>query len=142
VDEKPPAVKVNTQALYESFNSGFSKYMDIWKRIIPLPEFTEISKYRKIKDVDRFYYPSNLWARILFDFAIAYRINGELDRNELINALVPFYHSRVLSYVNKTKGMETREAEEYLENITRVFESEKYYLIQRWDERTVEKKFF
>ncbi|MEJ2543592.1 MAG: hypothetical protein P8Y99_05945 [Calditrichaceae bacterium] len=52
-----------------------------------------------------------------------------------MEALIPFYHSRVLSYVNKTKDMETREAEEYLENINRVFEAEKYYLMQRWNEQ-------
>jgi len=141
VDEKPPPVDVNTASLLESFNSGFAKYGDLWKKIIPLPEFTEISKYRKIKQVDRFYYPSTLWARILFNFAIAYR-NNNIDQSELINAMIPFYHSRVLSYVNKTKGMETREAEEYLENITRIFESEKYYLIQRWTERAGEDRFF
>ena len=49
-------------------------------------------------------------------------------------ALVPFYHSRVLSYVNSTADAETREAEEYLENINRIFEAEKYYLLNRWDE--------
>ncbi len=141
VDEKPPAVDISTKSLYESFNSGFEKYLDIWKAIIPLPEFAEISKYRKIKEIGRFYYPSSLWARILFNFAIAYR-NNEMDRNDLITALVPFYHSRVLSYVNKTDAMETREAEEYLENITRIFETEKYYLIQRWDEQDIEKRFF
>jgi glycosyltransferase involved in cell wall biosynthesis len=141
VDEKPPPVDVNTNSLFESFNSGFTKHLDLWKKIIPLPEFTEISKYRKIKQIDRFYYPSTLWARILFNFAIAYR-NNNVDQSELISALIPFYHSRVLSYINKTKGMETREAEEYLENITRIFESEKYYLIQRWNERGGENRFF
>ena len=47
--------------------------------------------------------------------------------------MIPFYHSRILSYVNKTENAGVKEAEEYLENINRVFESEKYYLIQRWD---------
>jgi hypothetical protein len=30
--------------------------------------------------------------------------------------------------------METKECEEYFESIVRVFESEKHYLIKRWDE--------
>jgi len=82
---------------------------------------------------DQFYYPSDLWARILFNFAIAYR-NGEFSQEQIIEAMIPFYHSRILSFVNRTTNMETKEAEEYLENINRVFEGEKYYLIKRWDE--------
>ena len=50
-----------------------------------------------------------------------------------MKSLVPFYHARILSYVNRTLQMDTREAEEYLENISRTFQHEKYYLIQRWD---------
>lgn len=135
VDEKPPGIDVNTDALYKSFITGMDKYKDLYEQIVPLPEFTEISKYTKIKNKDQFYYSSSLWARILFNFGIAYR-NNEIDQSTLLEALIPFYHSRVLSYVNKTKNLETRESEEYLENIVRVFESEKYYLIQKWNEKT------
>ena len=133
VDEKPPAIEVSTEALYNNFLSGFKENLKLYERIIPLPEITEMKKYTRIKNKDHFYYRSNLWARILFNFAIAYR-NNEVDRNQLIKALIPFYYSRVLSYVNKTRNLETRESEEYLENVSRVFESEKYYLIERWNE--------
>jgi hypothetical protein len=47
--------------------------------------------------------------------------------------MIPFYHSRVLSFANKTEKANIKEAEEYLENITRIFDREKYYLVQRWD---------
>jgi glycosyltransferase involved in cell wall biosynthesis len=134
VDEKPPEIDVNTEALFKSFHMGTEKNSDLCEKIIPLPERTEMKKYIKIENKDQFYYSSSLWARILFNFAIAYR-NNEIGRTTLLKALIPFYHSRVLSYVNKTKNMETREAEEYLENINRVFEAEKYYLIQKWNEQ-------
>lgn len=134
VDEKPPEIDVNTDALFKSFHTGTENNGALCEKIIPLPERTEMKKYIKIENKDQFYYSSSLWARILFNFAIAYR-NNEIDRTTLLKALIPFYHSRVLSYVNKTKNMETREAEEYLENINRVFETEKYYLIQKWNEQ-------
>ena len=102
--------------------------------IIPKPEFLELSKYRRIQKKSQFYYPSDLWARVLFSFAVAYRNNGGVDRGEMIESMIPFYHSRILSYVNKTEEFNTKEAEEYLENINRVFEREKYYLIARWNQ--------
>ncbi|MCD6569166.1 MAG: glycosyltransferase [Deltaproteobacteria bacterium] len=132
IDEKPPAVNVNTDTLYKSFVSGFDQYGKVWKKIIPQPELIELRKTKKLSK-DQFYYPSDLWARILFNFAIAYR-NNELPREQAIEAMVPFYHSRILSFVNKTSHMGTKECEEYFESIVRVFEDEKYYLIKRWDE--------
>lgn len=132
IEEKPPAVNVNTDSLFQSFMDGFKKYGQVWEKIIPTPEYIEIGKLKNVSDKRRFYYHSDLWARILADFAVAYR-NNEIDRNIIIEALIPFYHSRILSYVNKTEVAGIKEAEEYLENINRIFENEKYYLINRWD---------
>ncbi|MBN2467529.1 MAG: glycosyltransferase [Deltaproteobacteria bacterium] len=132
VDEKPPTVNVNTEALYKSFISGFKRYGTLWRKIIPEAEWIEIDKTKKMTE-KQFYYPSDLWARILFNFAIAYR-NNETPRKKIVEAMIPFYHSRILSFVNRTSHMGTKECEEYLESIIRIFEKEKYYLIKRWDE--------
>jgi glycosyltransferase involved in cell wall biosynthesis len=132
VEEKPPEVSVDVDILYNSFISGFKRYGEIWKKIIPRPEIVEVNKTKKLSR-DKFYYPSDLWARILFNFAIAYR-NNEIPREKIIKSMIPFYHSRILSFVNKTGHLGTKECEEYFESIVRVFEDEKYYLIKRWDE--------
>jgi hypothetical protein len=47
--------------------------------------------------------------------------------------MVPFYHSRMLSYMNRTADMGTVECEEYLENIFRNYEQEKGFLIGSWE---------
>jgi glycosyltransferase involved in cell wall biosynthesis len=141
VVEKPPEVKVSTTKLFKSFKQGFTNYGELWEKIIPMPELLELRKIKAIKEVDQFYYPSNLWARILFSFAVAYK-NNENDTDKIVESLIPFYHSRVLSFVNRTKGLETRESEEYLENINRIFEAEKYYLIERWHDKMLDKKIF
>jgi len=132
VDDKPPPINIDTDALLSSFLAGFDQYGDVWENIIPAPELTEIRKTKKLAR-DAFYYPSDLWARVLFSFAIAYR-NNEMALEQIIQSMIPFYHSRILSFVNKTTDMETRECEEYFESINRIFENEKGYLIKRWDE--------
>jgi len=132
VEEKPPAVKVNTDALYKSFHSGFERYGKLWQKIIPQAELIELDKAEKLSK-KQFYYPTDLWARILFSFAIAYR-NNETPREQIIESMIPFYHSRILSFVNKTSKKGTKECEEYFESINRIFEKEKDYLIKRWDE--------
>jgi glycosyltransferase involved in cell wall biosynthesis len=142
VEERPPIVNVNTRALYDSFLSGFEQYGDLWKKIIPKSELNEVNKAAELP-IEKFYYRSDIWARILFDFAIAYR-NNRIPREHIVDALIPFYHSRILSFVNKTGHMSTKECEEYFEMIVRVFESEKCDLIKRWDQyqrRLVNKLF-
>jgi len=131
IDEKPPEINVNKECLYESFITGFDRYDDLWKKIIPPPELIEVRKTKKMS-LDNFFYSSDLWAKILFNFAIAYR-NNEISQELIIEALIPFYHSRILSFVNKTYHMDIKECEEYFEDAVRIFESEKYYLIKRWD---------
>ncbi len=130
--ENPPEVKVDSNVLHQSFISGFDKYGEIWEKIIPSQDFIEICKTRS-QSTNKFYYTSDLWARTLFNFAIAYR-NNEIPRNRIIESMIPFYHSRILSFVNKTGDMDVKECEDYFEMIVRVFESEKDYLIKRWDE--------
>jgi glycosyltransferase involved in cell wall biosynthesis len=131
--DPPPPLDVSTDALFQSFRTGLEQFGDVWKNILPLPEWSEIEKMAEISDEENIYYHSDLWARILFNFAVAYKSEA-LDRADLMDALIPFYHSRVLSFVNKTKTFGTLDCEEYLENIIRIFEKEKYYLISRWDE--------
>ncbi len=133
IDEKPPEVHVSTDKLFASFQGGYEKYGELWEQILPMPEFIQLQKIISEMTEKTLFYHSDLWARIIFSFAIAYK-KGEFDETELLEALIPFYHSRVLSFVNKTGTFGTLECEEYLENILRIFEREKYYLIQRWDE--------
>ncbi|MFC2160326.1 glycosyltransferase [Acidobacteriota bacterium] len=132
VDEKPPEVQVDTEALYRSFISGFDQFGELWEKILPSREMSLFEKTCKMAK-DQFYYPSDLWARILFNFAIAYR-NNEISRDSIIESMIPFYHSRILSFVNKTGDKGIKDCEEYFEHIVRVFEDEKEYLIKRWDE--------
>ena len=140
--ETPPPVSVDTDALYSSFLKGFDWYGEVWKKIFPKDEFAEIKKTQKIPK-EKFYYRSDLWARILFNYAIAYR-NNQIPKEMIIESMIPFYHSRILSFVNKTIHMDTKECEEYFEKIVRVFEQEKPYLIQRWneDQRKLGNKLF
>lgn len=133
VMEQPPEIQINAEKLFQSFQEGYHQYKELWKSIFPPSEWLDIKKLVRIKESQRFYYASSMWARIVFNFAVAYRNTSEEEREDLIRSFIPFYHSRILSYINKTLHHDTREAEEYLENIVRIFEREKYYLIERWD---------
>jgi len=133
MDQPAPAVDVSTDKLFASFREGWKTHGDLWREVIPLADFRGIEGMAAIESEGSFTFSSELWARIIFNFAVAYRNADVADRDRLMEALIPFYHSRVLSFVNKTRNFDAREAEEYLDRTSRVFEAEKYYLIDRWD---------
>ena len=135
VDEKPPVPSVDTDNLQNTFRSGYEEFNEVWQQVLPPDEFAEIKKLTSLSKGD-FFYPSRFWVRLLYNFAVAYR-NGELPRQTLIESMIPFYYSRMLSFVNKTIDWETMDCEDYLEDIFRVYESEKPYLIRRWDKSKI-----
>jgi glucosylglycerate synthase len=136
VQEKPPVPSVDVDHLYRTFVEGLDSFRETWNEVIPEPDRSQVEKILS-QTKDRFYYPSELWVRILYDYAVAYRYEAA-PRQALLDSLIPFYYSRMLSYINKTRDIETRECEEYLDAIYRIYESEKSLLIRRWDSRRTE----
>ena len=130
ITEDPPPVNVNEDRLFEKFRGPATELDETWRAIMP-PEiygkFTEVLEL----DQERFEFPSGLWAQILFDFAISYH-QEDLDKDTILNALIPLYFGRTLSFVQSTRTMETRQAEEYIEDQCRVFEETKGYFMERW----------
>jgi glycosyltransferase involved in cell wall biosynthesis len=137
--ESYPEITVDREALYSAFMSGFDKYSEIWERVLSAENLGLINKLRNLDPID-FLYPSGSWGRMLFEFAVAYRL-GEVDTNALIEALVPLYHSRTLAFINGTADMDTEAAEEYEEWLNRGFEAQKPYLVKIWDQSLRENAF-
>ncbi len=132
-------VNVSLDPLFKSFRAGAETHWSLWEKVLSAPVLRQVEALGKIEDAASFGYDTPWWARILFDYIVATR-NETAPADELIESLVPFYHSRVLSFVNRTLEMDTREAEEYLENITRTFQQEKSYLIERWDRTSARRR--
>ncbi|HRR68800.1 MAG TPA: glycosyltransferase [Desulfomonilia bacterium] len=129
--EMPPPVAVNREKLYQRFREGFHTNWDIYRSIF---SFENLQKVREIASLslDHFEMPVTVWAKILFDFALAYH-KQTLERSRVIEVLIPLYYGMTLSFVNKTQGMSIQQAEEFLEDMCLVFEQTKPYIIDRWN---------
>lgn len=128
--EKPPSVTVDEEKLFKKFMEGFSSCKEIWPTII---DESSYSKLLEIKDIEysHFDFPTHLWARILFDFAIAFK-NRPADRTLILDALIPLYLAKTLCFVKKSRRMSIQQVEEFIENECMVFEETKPYLLERW----------
>ena len=128
--EQPPPVDVDTKTLYDKFQAGFTQYENIWKHILTNDVFNKLNEINEI-DQDRFDFPTQLWAKVLFDIAVAYR-NLQNEREDIMDSLIPIYFGKTLSFVRKTERMSMKQAEEFIDNECLVVEETRPYLNQRW----------
>ncbi len=80
-------------------------------------------------DPTHFRMPDNLWARIVYDFLVAYRLRS-INRGHLLGALIPLYLAWVASHINITaSGIDP---ERHIEAVAAAFDADKPYLVSRW----------
>lgn len=128
--ESPPKVDVDTDKLLNNFHDGFGQYDNIWKNILSRDVYLKLYEIREMKK-DVFAFPTDLWARVLYDWAIAYRDAENTDL--LMDSLIPLYFGKTLSFVKKTEKMTIQQAEAAIEDDCMIFESTKPYLVRKWN---------
>jgi hypothetical protein len=128
--EAPPPLEASEADLYRAFLQGFSQYQTLWESLLDTKTFNKLTEVKNLP-VAHFSFPSELWAMIVFRFAVAQR-NQLTDRQTLLGSLLPIFHGKILSFVKKTERMSIQQAEEYIENECMIFEEMKSYLAADW----------
>jgi glycosyltransferase involved in cell wall biosynthesis len=128
--EAPPKVTLDSERLFSRFREGLPSYGGVWERVLSRDVF---SKLLKIVEMEKsvFDFPTDLWARILFDSAVSHR-DRVCDLDLMIDSLLPLYFGKISAFIKKTNRMSARQAEEAIEEDCVVFEMTKPYLVQRW----------
>ncbi len=132
--EMPPKVEVDEENLLHQFRGGFDQFSDIWKALLAKDVYKKLLEIRDMKERE-FNFPTDLWARVLFDMAVAYR-DATMDREGMMDSLIPLYFGRTLSFVKRTRRMSIKQAEDAIEDDCMTFEMAKPYLLQRWKSKT------
>ena len=84
-----------------------------------------------VKAIEAFRFPDELWARIVYDFALGYRTRL-LDRVQMLRSMTPLYLGWLASFVNEVRDLDGPGTEERVERLCEAFEGRKNYLIARW----------
>jgi glucosylglycerate synthase len=128
----PPAdgVQADTSPMLETFQLGFRNLQEVWSLVLPPVTLLELKRLARVS-VDRFHLPDELWVRIIYDFALAYRLRT-LSRTHLLGALTPLYLGWVASYALEVGAASPADAEQRLEKLARAYEDGKPYLLSRW----------
>jgi glucosylglycerate synthase len=128
--EVPPPVDLEVQALGDSFLAGMQTNRELYRTVLQGQTFNKLEEVAGLPR-DCFEFPTELWAKTLYDFAYAYKVEL-VQRDELLRVLVPLFHGKTLSFAADTEPMNTHQAEEFLEEQCLQFEKSKPYLLDRW----------
>jgi glucosylglycerate synthase len=114
--------------MIEGFRLAYSNLLEIWSLVLPPNTLLGLKRLSAV-DPASFRMPENLWARIVYDFLIAYRLRT-LNRGHLMGALIPLYLAWVAGHINITAS--GADAERHIETVAAAFDADKPYLVSRW----------
>lgn len=114
--------------MLQAFRLAYSNLLEIWSLVLP-PNSLLGLKRLSLTDGAAFRMPDTLWARIIYDFLLAYRLRT-INRGHLLGALIPLYLAWVASHINITAAEAS--PEQHVEAVAAAFAAEKPYLVARW----------
>jgi glucosylglycerate synthase len=115
-------------SMLDAFQIAYTNLHEIWSLVLP-PNSLLGLKRLSVMPATSFLMPDSLWARIVYDFILAYRLRT-INRGHLLGALTPLYLAWVASHLLLIgNGVAP---EKHIEDLAAVFETDKPYLVSRW----------
>ncbi len=125
-----PANAPAVAPLVDAFALGWRDLRPLWSSVLPPHTLLALQRIPRAPP-EAFRMPDAIWARVLYDFAVAWRFKL-MERRQLLRSLTPIYLGWVASYVNEVGPLGPDAADERVERLCSAFEDEKRYLISRW----------
>jgi hypothetical protein len=118
----------DVQSMLDSFRLAYTNLHEIWSLVLP-PQSLLGLKRLSVMEPAQFRMGESLWARIVYDFLLAYRLRT-INRGHLLGALTPLYLAWVASHIILSEA--GANPEKHIEAQAAAFEADKAYLVSRW----------
>jgi hypothetical protein len=123
-------VQIDVERMVGAFARGLRDLGTIWEHVLAPDTLGDVMSL-ETDDVERFRFSDDLWARVVYDFALGHHWSV-VYRDHLLRSLVPLYLGRTAAYVVATRRGDAAAAERALGDVADAFEREKPYLVDRW----------
>jgi hypothetical protein len=121
---------LDTVWLLDNLALGWIEYRVLWQQILTADNLAYVEAIAALSP-DRFYFPPDLWAQIVYDFMLVFN-QGEVDPNQVINALFPLYQGRLAAFSQEIAGLASVGREGTVAAQAVEFEETRTYLKKRW----------
>jgi hypothetical protein len=129
----PEPARVNRKRLREMFATGVAQLEPVFRSILSPSTLSELQRIATL-EVPDFNYPADLWAKTVFEFAASYH-KSVISRDHIVQALVPLYRGRTLSFLLENRDDSGQETEKSVESLCGEFERLKPYLLEVWADK-------
>jgi hypothetical protein len=132
-DVPPPLtepIDVDVDRMIEALRLGRRDLTTIWEHVMT-PETLGDVLALDVSDAARLRFPDDLWARVVYDFALGHHY-GVVHREHLLRSLVPLYLGRTAAFIVATRDRGAAATEAHVEALGAAFERQKPYLVERW----------
>ena len=129
----PEPAHVNRRHLRDLYADGVAQLEPVFRAIVSPSTLSELQKIAAA-DATQFHYPADVWARTVFEFAASYH-NSVISRDHIIQALVPLYRGRTLSFLLENHDGSGNDMEKSVEAVCGEFERLKPYLLEMWADK-------
>ncbi|BDG10222.1 hypothetical protein [Anaeromyxobacter paludicola] len=124
------APRVSLEALVGAFRLGQSELAPLWSHVLPPATLLALRRCAACS-AEAFQLEDRLWARIVYDFAVAW-FAKLVERRQLLASMTPLYRGWTASFLRETRDLDDAATEARIEALCRAFEQEKRYLVARW----------
>jgi glucosylglycerate synthase len=124
VADTPPDIA----PMLDAFRLAYTNLHEIWSLVLPPNSLLGLKKL-SLMHPESFRMPDNLWARIVYDFILAYRLRT-INRGHLLGALTPLYLAWAASHLILISS--GTPPEKHIQDVAIAFETDKPYLVSRW----------
>jgi glucosylglycerate synthase len=122
--------RINRKRIFELFQRGVLELAPVLQSILAPETLAEIQRVAAL-DEKQFRFRGELWARVLCEYAASYH-HSVINRDHMIQALVPLYRGRMFSFLVEHQDSSPDEIEKDSEHFCLELERQKPYLIERW----------
>ncbi|MGC1501569.1 MAG: hypothetical protein WA800_16305 [Terriglobales bacterium] len=126
-------IAVDLARMREMFVTGVAELEAVFKSVLDEGTLSELQKIASL-EIEAFRYPAELWAKTVFEFAASYH-KSVISRDHIVQALVPLYRGRALSFLLENQDASAEEVEKNVESLCGEFERLKPYLLEVWADR-------
>ena len=123
-------VQIDVERMVGAFARGLRDLGTIWEHVLAPDTLGDVLSL-EADDVERFRFPDELWARVVYDFALGHHWSV-VYRDHLLRSLVPLYLGRTAAFVLATRRDDAATVERALDGVGTAFERQKTYLVDRW----------
>lgn len=127
------ANRVNRKRLLEMFSTGVVQLEAVLRSILSPSMLAELQRIAAL-GINEFEYPAELWTRTVFEFAASYH-KSIINRDHIIQALVPLYRGRSLTFLTENREGSEQDIQTREESLCVDFERLKPYLLEIWADR-------